>query len=61
MNTPEARLVLETNVLVRAVLFPASVPAQVYRLAEILGPILTSDAAFQKMVEVLQRSKFDRF
>jgi len=61
MSSPESRVAVDTNVSVSAMMFPSSVPAQVYRLSQARGRLLTSDDALRELMEVIYRPKFDRF
>lgn len=53
--------VADTNVIISRLLCPNSVPAQAMRKAGETGAFLISDETMQELVEVLSRSKFDRF
>ncbi|MBE9234463.1 putative toxin-antitoxin system toxin component, PIN family [Anabaena aphanizomenioides LEGE 00250] len=55
------RLVLDTNVLVSAILFPKSVSAQVLNWGEDNGIILYSAATLTELLSVLRRSKFAKY
>ncbi|MEA5578475.1 putative toxin-antitoxin system toxin component, PIN family [Anabaena sp. UHCC 0451] len=55
------RLVLDTNVLVSAVLSPNSVSAQVLNWGEDNGIILYSAATLTELLSVLGRSKFAKY
>jgi putative PIN family toxin of toxin-antitoxin system len=55
------RLVLDTNVLVSAVLSPNSVSAKVLNWGEDNGIILYSAATLTELLSVLGRSKFARY
>lgn len=61
MTTNERRFVLDTNVLVSAVLFSQSKPRQTLDKAQTMGIILMSDAVFLELQEVLLRPKFDKY
>jgi uncharacterized protein len=54
------RLVLDTNVLLSGMLFPDSTPSQVLRIAQ-SGIVLASDATLLELVEVMGRTRFDRY
>jgi putative PIN family toxin of toxin-antitoxin system len=60
MNPPE-RFVFDTNVLVSALLFAESKPAQAFFLALRTGTLLTSLAALHELSDVLHRQKFDKY
>jgi predicted nucleic acid-binding protein len=55
------RFVLDTNVLVRAVLISDSKSAQAFHRARHIGEILSSVAVAEELNEVLGRQKFDRY
>ena len=59
MNEP--RLVFDTNVVVSAVLFLASVPARALELGQATGSLLVSDETAEELRHVLMRTKFDRY
>ena len=56
-----ARYVLDTNILVSAVLFEHSPPGQALRRALKRGEVLVSPSTLEELAEVLQREKFDRY
>ena len=53
--------VLDTNVIIGAVLSPRSVPRQAFDLAFLLGIVLVSDAILVEVDDVLRRPKFERY
>jgi uncharacterized protein len=53
--------VLDTNVIVSAVLSPRSVPRQTFDLAFLRGTILVSDSILVELDDVLRRPKFERY
>lgn len=55
------RFVIDTNVLISALLFKSSVPFHCLELATKRGKILYSEATFQELQQVLNRSKFDKY
>jgi putative PIN family toxin of toxin-antitoxin system len=57
----ELRFVIDTNILVSAVLIKSSVPDVAFKKAKSLGRILFSDATFKELQEILHRSKFDKY
>ena len=57
----EPRLVFDTNVVVSAVLFLASVPARAMELGQAAGRFLVSDETAEELRRVLMRTKFDRY
>ena len=59
--TPNERFVFDTNVLVSALLFADSKPAQAFFMALRRGVILTSIAALHELNDVLHRKKFDKY
>ena len=54
------RAVLDTNVLVSAALFPATVPARVLLAVYRSGQLLVSDATVTELHKVLSRPRFGR-
>jgi uncharacterized protein len=59
--TNSLRTVLDTSVIVSALLLPRSVPRQALDLAFTRGVVLVSDATFTELDTVLRRSRFDRY
>lgn len=59
--TNDWRTVLDTGVVVSAVLLPRSVPRQAFDLAVSRGMLLVSDQTIVELDEVLRRPKFDRY
>jgi putative PIN family toxin of toxin-antitoxin system len=59
MADPE-RVVLDTNVVVSGMLFPGSIPSQALFKAQ-KGRVLASEATNLELLEVLKRSRFDRY
>ncbi|MDJ1171615.1 putative toxin-antitoxin system toxin component, PIN family [Roseofilum sp. BLCC_M154] len=55
------RFVIDTNVLISALLFKFSVPFRAIALAEKQGIILYSEATLKELERVLNRSKFDKY
>ena len=55
------RYVFDTNVIVSALLFPASKPGLAFVRALVSGTILTSAACVGELGEVLSRAKFSRY
>lgn len=55
------RLVLDTNVLISAILAPNSIPARVLNWGEDNGIILYSAATLAELLSVLRRSKFAKY
>ncbi len=55
------RLVLDTNVLVSAVLSPNSIPAKVLSWGEDNGVILYSSDTLAEILSVLERPKFSKY
>lgn len=54
------RIVLDTNLVVSAILFPDSAPGRAMRKAQ-TGVILASDATKLELIAVLERARFDRY
>jgi uncharacterized protein len=59
--TSSYRLVLDTNVIVSAVLLPRSIPRQALDLAFIRGVVLVSESMLDELDEVLRRPRFERY
>ena len=59
--TNDGRTVLDTAVVVSAVLLPRSVPRQAFDLAVSRGTLLVSDQTIAELDEVLRRRKFDKY
>lgn len=55
------RFVIDTNVLISALLFKSSVPFRAMELAERQGIILYSEATLKELERVLNRPKFDKY
>jgi predicted nucleic acid-binding protein len=59
--TSEPRFVLDTGVIVSAVLLPRSVPRKAVDLAFTRGRVLASAETIDELNEVLRRPKFNRY
>ena len=57
----DIRYVFDTNVIVSAVLFNASIPGQAFTRSLENGTILSSQALIEELSDVLGRNKFDRY
>jgi putative PIN family toxin of toxin-antitoxin system len=57
----QLRVVLDTNALVSAVLFPFSVPGRAFECARENGVVLTTRDLVTELRDVLARPKFDRY
>jgi uncharacterized protein len=55
------RFVVDTNVLISALLFKTSIPFQAIELAEKQGIILYSEATLNELEQVLNRKKFNKY
>ena len=55
------RIVMDTNVVVSAVLLPQSVAKKAYRKAFLFGSIFYSQPILEELSAVLTRKKFDRY
>ena len=53
--------VIDTNVLVSAVIFPGSIPFRSLQIVYTSGSLLKSYATITELTDVLTRKKFDRF
>lgn len=56
-----ARIVVDTNILVSAGLWPTSTPADALRKVLQTGILVTNRSMMLEMAQVFQRSKFDRY
>jgi putative PIN family toxin of toxin-antitoxin system len=56
----DERLVLDTNVVLSGLLFPGSTPSKALLKAQ-AGIVLASDETLLELLEVLSRSRFDRY
>jgi putative PIN family toxin of toxin-antitoxin system len=61
MINSSMRLVLDTNVLVSAILSPVSIAAKILNWGEDNGVILYSTATLSEVLSVLGRSKFSKY
>jgi uncharacterized protein len=61
MRTDETRFVIDTNVLVSALIFPDSLPEQAVRLTLVEGIVLASAATLEELRHVLRRPKFSTY
>jgi uncharacterized protein len=59
--TSRERFVLDTNVVISAVLSPRSVPRQALDLAFMQGVVLISESTIAELDEVLHRPRFERY
>ena len=57
----DARYVFDTNVIISALLFEKSVPAQAFFTAHSTGTILLSAPLVQEINDTLRRPKFERY
>ena len=57
----ELRFVFDTNVLISAALFKASVPRQALDLARTIGNVIMSWPTMAELQEVLGRERFDKY
>lgn len=60
MSREAPRVVVDTSVLISAILLPNSVPAQAARLAREIGAVLVSHETLTELATVLSRSSFAR-
>lgn len=61
MNHVKPWIVLDTNVLVSAVIVPKSIPAQALRYAIKYCDIYVSESTMTELIQVLNRPKFDKY
>jgi hypothetical protein len=59
--TSNFRYVIDTGVIVSALLQPKSIPRQSFDLAFDLGQVMASEATLNELSQVLRRTKFDRY
>lgn len=59
--TSSERFVLDTNIVVSAVLLPRSVPRKAFDLAFIRGIVLASESMLDELNDVLRRPRFERY
>ena len=59
--TSDLRVVLDTNVVVSAMLFPASVPGQAFLYLARRGGLIISESSMSELIDVILRSDFDRY
>ena len=57
----DLRIVLDTGVVVSAIMLPGSVPRQAFDLAAARGRLLVSGETVAELNEVLRRPKFDKY
>ena len=57
----ELRFVFDTNVLISAALFKASVPRQALDLAHKIGKVIMSWPTMAELQQVLGRARFDKY
>ena len=55
------RIVVDSNLLISALLLPSSVPGQAVRKAVAKGLLLVSEATMNELADVLARARFDRY
>lgn len=55
------QFVFDTNVIVSALMFPRSLPRQVFNFAYATGKILVSSATIRELEEILSRQKFEKY
>ena len=58
--TSDLRTVIDTGVVVSALLLPRSVPRQAFDVAATRGRLLVSDETIAELDDVLRRPKFDK-
>ncbi|NJO51296.1 MAG: putative toxin-antitoxin system toxin component, PIN family [Leptolyngbyaceae cyanobacterium RM2_2_4] len=59
--TNNFRFVIDTSVIVSALLLPRSAPRQAFNSAFVRGVVLVSDNTLDELDIVLRRSRFDRY
>ena len=59
--TCDLRTIIDTGVVVSALLLPRSVPRQAFDVAAARGRLLVSDETIAELDDVLCRSKFDKY
>ncbi len=61
MTTNEKRFVCDVNVIISAVLLPASKPNRALKKVQDLGKLLVSESIWLELEQVIARPKFDRY
>ena len=61
MRRNNIRVVLDTNVIISAALFPLSLPGQVFEVVRNQGSLLMSADVLAEIDDVLNRPRFDRY
>lgn len=59
--TPKERIVVDTNVLISRLLWPASVPGRAVKKAVEVAQLVVSAATMEEVATVLGRAKFDPY
>jgi len=59
--TSDLRTIIDTGVVVSALLLPRSVPRQAFDVAAARGRLLVSDETIAELDDVLRRPKFDKY
>jgi len=57
----DVRVVIDTSVLISAMLLPSSIPRQALDAAADHGRLLISEATIEELNEVIRRPKFDKY
>jgi uncharacterized protein len=55
------RTVIDTGVLVSALMFPDSVPSRAFDMAKAHGDLLASEETIAELYDVIRRPKFDKY
>jgi putative PIN family toxin of toxin-antitoxin system len=61
MNSGRKKVVIDSNILISAAIYPNSAAAQAYRLAVAFCDVFASQETLDEVAQVLMRSKFDRY
>ena len=61
MNLGRKKVVIDSNILISAAIYPDSSSAQAYRLAVTFCDLFASDETMTEIEHVLLRTKFDRY
>jgi putative PIN family toxin of toxin-antitoxin system len=61
MTTSDVRAVIDTSVIVSAVLLPNSIPRRAFDAVRSNGRMLLSEATIVELEEVLRRDKFNKY
>lgn len=61
MNSERKKVVIDTNILVSAAIYPRSASAQAYKVAVAWCDVYACEETMDEVEQVLLRPKFDRY